>query len=386
MRKAFFSVLVLVISVLNPSGAQAVTYGDYVTDTSLYSEVVSIWEFDDFDQQYYPTCTGTLISQVDVLTAAHCVRNSGELLVEIGATSLGEGSNRFVASKWYHPRYSDQFIANDVGILRLSAPANSPRVAKLPNAKWKPSNKTKYLLLGWGDDQNGDSGNLRLLRSYPLDVYAKKYWKSLFNAKTTISAGRYFKQEKLFGGACSGDSGGPLFLDDKSGQRTVVGITSWGSKDCESFAPSVFSSTAYALGEIRKALGQLDAVGTAAPTNAEVVVNQVSSDRFTPVFRIQTKAAKGGLLKNVCFSVNNLDTSFGIRGESGLKYTLPDNGCSWVSTNSISFKFLSWEIPFGNNLISVWIKDEQGQQRTVQFNLCKGSYVLELCSGFTSYQ
>lgn len=386
MRRFFILLLAGATSLVFPNEVKAITYGDYVTDTSLYPEVVSIWEFDDVDQEYFPSCTGTLISQFDVLTAAHCVRNSGELLVEIGATSLGDGSNRYVASKWYHPRYSDQFIANDVGILRLSAPANSPRIAKLPNPKWKPTNKTKYLLLGWGDDQNGDSGNLRLLRSYPLDVYAKKYWKSLFNAKTTISAGRYFKQEKLFGGACSGDSGGPLFLDDKSGQRTVVGITSWGSRDCESFAPSVFSATSYAFGEIQNALNQLGAVTTPLPSNAEVTVNQVSNDRFTPIFRIQTVGTRGSQLKSVCFSVNGVNTSKGLRGESGLNYFIPDDGCAWVSTNSMSFKFLSWDIPYGNNSISVWVKDEQGYERTVLFNVCKGSYVLELCSGFSTVQ
>jgi secreted trypsin-like serine protease len=386
VRSFFVFLLLVTTSLAHPSKVEAVTYGDYVTDTSLYSEVVSIWEFDDVLQEYSPICTGTLISQVDVLTAAHCVRNSGELLVEIGATSLGDGSNRYVASKWFHPRYSDKFISNDVGILRLSAPANSTRIAKLPNPKWKPSNKTKYLLLGWGDDQNGDNGNLRLLSSYPLDIYAKKYWKSLFNAKTTISAGRYFKQEKLFGGACSGDSGGPLFIDDNSGQRTVAGITSWGSKDCESFAPSVFSSTLYAFGEIQKALKQLDAIAMPPPSNAEVTVNQISVDRFTPSFNIQTVGTRGSLLKVVCFSVNGVETSLGIRGESGIAYVIPDDGCSWVSANSISFKFLSWEIPSGTNSISVWIKDEQGYQRTVQFNLCKGSYVVELCSGFSTVQ
>jgi len=285
-RLAVITIALTTIFGLPKNPVSAVTYGDYVTDPSRYLEVVSIWEYDELTNDYSMICSGTLISQFDVLTAAHCVRNVRDLLVEIGAASLGGGDNRYVTGSWYHPRYSDRFLENDVGLLRLGAPAGVPRTARLPNAGWRPTTRTRYNLVGWGEDQNGDQGKLRELNSVALDSYAKKHWRSLFNPRTTISAGQYFNQERLFGGACRGDSGGPLFLGGQSSQRTVVGITSWGAKDCESFAPSVFSSTSYALREIRGGPAQLDAETALDRTPFGVRTFQVSDDRLTPRFRI----------------------------------------------------------------------------------------------------
>jgi hypothetical protein len=370
------------VSTLGPQTIEvnAVTYGDYVVDPSRYPEVVSIWEYDDVLNTYFMICTGTLISQVDVLTAAHCVRNAEDLLVEIGAATRGDGYSLYVVGSWYHPRYSDRLMENDIGLLRLGAPANVSQVARLPKPGWRPKPQTRYVLVGWGQDQNGDTGKLRELNSVPLDSYAKTYWRSLFNPRTTISAGRFFREERLFGGACRGDSGGPLFLRDQSPQRTVMGITSWGAKDCESFAPSVFSSTSYAIKEIRRGLAQLDAEVVLDTTPITLRISQSSGSQFTPRFRVESTGAHGSKIKLVCFSINSVDTGSGIRGSEGLRYLIDGSGCEWVSAYSISFEFLSWEMQAGTNVVSVWVQDEQDRSTSISFNLCKGAYTLDLCS------
>ena len=55
-----------------------------------------------------------------------------------------------------------------------------------------------------------------------------------------MAVGKYDKTQKMYAGACSGDSGGPLFANS-NGQQYLVGVTSFGAEDCEEFSPSVVS-------------------------------------------------------------------------------------------------------------------------------------------------
>jgi hypothetical protein len=64
------------------------------------------------------------------------------------------------------------------------------------------------------------------------------------------------KRERVYTGACNGDSGGPLIASIK-GVNKVVGITSWGKPGCNTKAPTVFSNVAYYNRDISRGMATL---------------------------------------------------------------------------------------------------------------------------------
>lgn len=249
-----FTRVVLAVSLLavtSEQSATAVTYGNTVENPPVeYPEVVPVWFSGGM-------CSGTLIEQQVVLTAAHCVYGqSGPFQISVGGRTLSSGTRIDVNATWYHPRYDEEFAENDVGLLHLTKPAGVAQVATLPRSRTAPKPPT-FTLVGWGLDQNGRStGNLTKLRLDNYESLTKKSYDFLYNSKTMIGAGRFFRSELLFGGACRGDSGGPLFKGSRS--HEVIGITSWGSaKGCTVYKPSVFVRVPYHLQTIRTAIATL---------------------------------------------------------------------------------------------------------------------------------
>jgi secreted trypsin-like serine protease len=162
-----------------------------------------------------------------------------------------------IAGEWWNPRYSKNSYANDIGLVLLDSPA-SVQTLPLPNASQIKAVATlkTFTLYGWGVDQNGDSP--AVLQSAVLNdqtTAAKQYFKSFFNASTMIAAGYYNKSERVYSGACNGDSGAPL-IGYLKGKPVLIGVTSYGANDCDTAKPTVFAKVSYfikdlASGEIR---------------------------------------------------------------------------------------------------------------------------------------
>ena len=252
---AAMSIALLAVSI-PVSSVGAVTYGTTVLAPSkTFPSVVSVW-FDksksgDPDERRF-ICTATLIESNVALTAAHCIQGrKGDWYVAVGADSLGKGQFIPVDAVWYSGRYSAKRIANDIGLLHLQSSAGLKKyasVAKINNVTLK----SKLQIVGWGKDQNGDlSKDLNQIK-VTLDTQgARKSFGSEFNERTTIAAGRYIKAERLYGGACDGDSGGPLFL---AGTITIVGTVSYGLKGCDAYTPTVFARVSYYSNDISAGL------------------------------------------------------------------------------------------------------------------------------------
>jgi hypothetical protein len=244
-----------------PSKVGAVTYGDPVeTPQNEFPEVVPIWVGGE------SLCTGVLIQQQVVLTAAHCIYgNSGPFQVSVNGKDLDSGSLIDVDAIWYHPRYDATFNQNDIGLLHLKSSAGVQRLATLPSGKLNLIKK-KFLIVGWGGDQNKSiTGKLHRLTLDEQTLAAKKGFEGVFNPKTMIGAGRYFADEVLYGGGCTGDSGGPLYQGARGASKTVVGLTSFGAKGCKAFQPTIFTRVDFYLAEINKGIQLLNTRSTSTP-------------------------------------------------------------------------------------------------------------------------
>jgi secreted trypsin-like serine protease len=264
LKKLAIAVVTVLALGLGTTPAKAIVFGEDVLSASTqYPWVASIWFAGPNDDFYEPMCTGSLIAPDVVLTAAHCLFNSGTYYVQMGSDTIdGQNEATFyeVDAVWKNPRYSKRTLINDVGLLKLSQPQTN--VAPMPIATRSDLAAVKraksFEILGWGINQDGeDAIYLRYTRVTEQSRAARSLYPArYFNQKTMIAAGRYIKRERVYTGACNGDSGGPLITTIK-GVKKVVGITSWGKKGCNTKAPTVFSNVAYYDRDIAKGMATL---------------------------------------------------------------------------------------------------------------------------------
>ena len=241
----------------------AVTYPfEIVSAGKAYPYVASLWYSEDGQETWKQFCSGTLIKSDLILTAAHCTRNmSGEgydLAAQVGANYFRPNVDSPgwipISQLWWNPRYSKEKFTNDIGLFLLDSQLGSS-VAKplsLPTSAKVAATKasTKYTILGWGIDQNGDSPSvLQGANIVDQAAAAKKIWKTNFNPTTMIAAGAYNKKEKVYSGGCNGDSGGPLITTLKNA-KVLMGVTSWGSSNCDKARPTIFTRVSYYLKDI----------------------------------------------------------------------------------------------------------------------------------------
>lgn len=271
--KIFF-IFVLVISGLQISIAQAVTYGnEEINANTKYPWVVPVFYYEKNATSPSGLCTGTLIKPDVVLTAAHCVPEEGFFEIKYGITSLKEDNKSYlVDGAWRNPRYSEsKFGVNDVGLLKLKEP--------IPNAQFLPIATSPQILkaeksntiriLGWGKDQNDVLATY--LRSASLNNQSNFLSKILgknFNRNTWFAAGKYNSKERIYAGGCNGDSGGPL-VGFISGMPYQIGITSFGAQVCDTAVPTIFMKLSYFANELKQATKQL-------------YLNSVVTDRSPP--------------------------------------------------------------------------------------------------------
>ena len=266
---AIASILALTIS---PSSA--ITFGREVTNGSTsYPSVVSIWMAEDAEDDARLQCSGTLITNRIVLTAAHCVNSTGLYFVQYGADQLYDDIDLLeVAATWKNPRFSERQLVNDTGLLLLKEPIPGAITTRLPSVaeikSMQANKKVKYEIVGWGKDQNEEPATY--LRKAAVDdqtnfMKKAKWWRN----DVWFAVGKWNKSERVFAGSCNGDSGGPLFAS--VGSKTILaGITSWGAEDCETAQPSIYVRLSYYVNEINN-------VGI--PT---LMVNEIKQNRALP--------------------------------------------------------------------------------------------------------
>ena len=271
MKRFFFVIAFVLATSVVPAPANAVVFGeDIKSASSKYPWVASIWHAGPKDDYYYPICSGSLITQDAVLTAAHCLKSKGTYLIQMGCDTLdGDIEYTFyeIAGIWKHPHYDKETFENDVGLLKLTSYQTKVKPMALANLVdiGAVRETKKFDMFGWGKDEFGDYATFLghaklnnqtkegsvLLRNYDFDPIS------------TIAAGRYLKRLGVYAGSGGGDSGGPLVASIK-GIKKVVGITSWGKDSDDLSGPTVFSNVAYYRSGIAEGLATLQLLVTVA--------------------------------------------------------------------------------------------------------------------------
>ena len=268
-----FSLLLSLLLIAPP--ATAVTYGGEVgSPSSSRPWVVPIY-WGKINKASQQICTGSLIDQQVVLTAAHCIDGleKGTFSIQVGADRLDQGRRIYADGWWINPRYSRARYVNDVALLHLVEPANVSSLGRLATARKVPS---KMRIYGWGVDQNGrQSGALMYANLNRQTKTAKRAFGPSYNKTTMVAAGRKIKREGVYAGGCNGDSGGPLVAGTSS---RIVGVTAFGALGCDVSVPTVFSKVSYYGKDIARGIGSAVRM---AQTNSQAPPRPISGPTIT---------------------------------------------------------------------------------------------------------
>jgi secreted trypsin-like serine protease len=169
-------------------------------------------------------CTGSLIAQDLVLTAAHCVMPGADYKVILP----GEMPPRLldVRRMASHPQFNVQNIlahraSADVALLQLANPLpESKAPAPLGSPVIPIQVGSRFTIAGVGVTKRGDGKSGGTIRAADLAVTGKPGTLQIRLADPLANNTR----EGL--GACTGDSGAPAF-EMQSGRAVIVGVVSW---------------------------------------------------------------------------------------------------------------------------------------------------------------
>ncbi|MGY2047106.1 S1 family peptidase [Methylobacterium sp. JK268] len=261
-------------ALLGTGSAKAVVLGEIERDPNgLRGSVVRI------ESTTGEMCSGSLIDQDLVLTAAHCVMHKAGYWVVVTDRSFHQRRLRAIAAAM-HPDFvagttpEDQ-PGTDLAILKLSERLG-PDFQPLPTRGGGGiSAGDPVAIAGYGVVAENRRGTARVLRQARLVSLG-----DLQVANTvTVVADRRSLAETAGAGACLGDSGGPI-LKGGPGSYELVGVVSW-------------SSGAAQQGRVRTACGGFTAVTPIGRHSDWISARAADLSRYQTGEAVPTRSLRG---------------------------------------------------------------------------------------------
>lgn len=206
------------------------------------------------DQTSQLLCGASFINSGWVLTAAHCVADktwlAGASDVSVFAGQVDK--DRFTpadehpaAQVYVHRDYNPDSQLNDIALIRLSVSYTGGTLALANEAQSQHALVTPQGLriLGWGKTSNSETQGSTVLQTAllnPIDAQdCQTAWPGLPDSAFCAKGDEVSAGSGQYVDSCFGDSGGPLISE--TGSSVQVGIVSFGTQNCGTNVPSVYT-------------------------------------------------------------------------------------------------------------------------------------------------
>lgn len=300
---------------------------------------------DDPNDETAGYCSGMALTEQLVVTAAHCffdedgrqVTNPDLLTVWVGSGSnprQNPSAARAVDSFELPPEQQNDAdalftVGRDIALLRLSSPVSPGIFPSLADESHRQTPETldqsrrdeALTAIGWGvtnpdDPQLSDRLQEVQLDYVPFDT-CNEAWSFQLESGQMLCAAELNPVNQQRQDTCQGDSGGPLFLGEDPAPY-VIGLTSFGTPDCASQRPTVYTDVS----------GQIDFIENAGVTLGEPLVDlnfTTGRDRYYTAPDSSVTITASLVNDSLIRTVSNPSFSY---TDSGLDVTANWSGCS----------------------------------------------------------
>jgi hypothetical protein len=208
------------------------------------------------DAKYGAFCSGTYIGQRTVLTAGHCLENGPPAYIYFGPNSDVDGAlcKKDPQNTTACPRFiptidfddagfsNDETLHNDLAVIKISHEPvmNSREVLPFPFIRFTDDTSLSendegslVSFSGYGKTENNTFGAKLIVEDIPLTAVGPDV-----NISESIDEDQVFYSQTVnLGGPCSGDSGGPMFIQ-RGRVEFLAAVTSFGDAKCTEFGVS----------------------------------------------------------------------------------------------------------------------------------------------------
>lgn len=223
-------------------------YGGSAPDQSYQAATVALHQLSGSSVYTSPFCSGTLITDTVVLTAAHCLDTAtrGKRFNEISPSGLaiyvGEDPSVDLISHLYtvsdveiYSSYDRRGLTDDIALIQLSSAVTEVTpVPFLPSSLALSSSDAGATVnfAGFGQTETGSSGVLM-----QVDGAIGGLGCAVSGCSGSGDSATQVSYSQPTSGPCFGDSGGPMFIE-RSGTAYVAGVTSYGDNNCTVYGVS----------------------------------------------------------------------------------------------------------------------------------------------------
>lgn len=227
-----------------------ILYGEEAGNADFGSVVALVISRGNGDNAYYAYCSGVLIAENVVLTAAHCLVDDegfpfGSLyrdhkiavVADVDAGAPEAGRVYEIDRYRVNSDYDSLTNMNDIGVVWLRSAVAAdvarplPVVTDFSKVKAIVDQKQDVMFVGYGVDESG-AYNKRRVFTGTLDAWCTQSWCEISDVRMPYGT---LKSSLKDGGPCSGDSGGAVLVM-MDGVQQVVAVTSSGDEHCADFS------------------------------------------------------------------------------------------------------------------------------------------------------